>query len=154
MVSSVRGGTGCRFYKEEGRVGRYVLDHRPDLLMIGGISQNGDTESIREVIRQVRAGADPEIMLLTGPCGTHGDPRRNGEWESQVTLEGEGYAARLKRLAEEEGCAFLDMARPWGLHVEGSSKPYEFFMRDPVHANSRGRQVLARILEAYFAPEE
>ena len=52
----VRGGTGCWWYKEPGRVKRYVLDLKPDLLIIGGISHRDDTESIRDVVRQVAQG--------------------------------------------------------------------------------------------------
>jgi hypothetical protein len=153
VVSSVRGGGGCRFYRRSGNVREHVLDLEPDLLMIGGICHGGDTDSVREVIRQVRAEADPDILLMTGPAGRHGDPRVNPDWHSIVTLDGEGYAARLMRLAAEEKCEFLDMAAPWGLCIEGSGKDYGFFMRDDTHVNARGRQVLARILEAYFGPK-
>ena len=69
-VASVRGSTGCWWYKEENRIEDYVLKHHPDLLMIGGISQRNDVDSIREVIRQVRAKAaagdsahDPGLRL-------------------------------------------------------------------------------------------
>ena len=52
---------GCR---------EYVLVHRPDLLMIGGISQRGDIESIRAVMAQVRAERpETEILLMTGAFG-------------------------------------------------------------------------------------
>ena len=34
-----------------------VLDHQPDLVIIGGISQSDDIDSIREVIRQIRVTA-------------------------------------------------------------------------------------------------
>ena len=52
-IASVRGSTGCWWYKEKNRVEDYVLKHHPDLLMIGGISQRNDVDSIREVIHQV-----------------------------------------------------------------------------------------------------
>ena len=38
-VTSVRGSTGCWWYKLDNHVQEYVLRHKPDLLMIGGISQ-------------------------------------------------------------------------------------------------------------------
>ena len=34
-ITSVRGSTGCWWYKEPGRVQKYVLDHEPDLVIIG-----------------------------------------------------------------------------------------------------------------------
>ena len=49
-ITSVRGSTGCWWYKEPGRVQKFVLDHKPNLVIIGGISQRGDIDSIREVI--------------------------------------------------------------------------------------------------------
>ena len=57
------GSTGCWWYKLENRVQDYVIKYKPDLLMIGGISQSDDVESIREVIHQVHA-ALPETEFL------------------------------------------------------------------------------------------
>ena len=72
-VTSARGSTGCWWYKLDNHVEEYVLRHKPDLLMIGGISQREDVDSIREVIRQVRAKQSPEILLMTPAFGV---PRR------------------------------------------------------------------------------
>ena len=59
----VRGGGGCQHYKEAGRVAKNVVPRKPDLVLIGGISQR-DVESIREVVRQLREGLpDVEILL-------------------------------------------------------------------------------------------
>src|SRR5579863_9277503 len=70
----VRGGGGCQHYKEEGRVAKYILPRKPDLVYIGGISQK-DIAGIREVIQQLRAGLpEVEILLATGAFGT-ADPR-------------------------------------------------------------------------------
>ena len=66
--------------------------------------------------------------------------------------EGNDYRAQLLRLASEEGCEFLDMTGPWWQYVQDSGKTYGWFRGDAVHANERGTQILARILERYFAP--
>ena len=68
-TTCVRGGTGCWWYREPGRVKRYVLDLQPDLLIIGGISHKDDTESIRDVIRQVRKARKCYVLLMSGPSG-------------------------------------------------------------------------------------
>lgn len=151
---SVRGSTGCWWYKEEGRVEEHVLRHRPDLLMIGGISQRNDIESIQSVIRQARA-AKPEIevFLMTGAFGRY-DPETHKEWTYDVDPKGEGYRSRLFRLATEENAEFLDMRGPWGKYIRDSKRAQGSFMRDPVHANDRGKQILGRILERYFAPKK
>ncbi len=153
VVRSVRGSTGCWWYKDENRVQSYVLDHQPDLLMIGGISQRDDTESIRAVIQQVRAARPGlEILLMTGAVGSS-DPRTDPAWTEEVPEEGESYRTRLRRLAREENCEYLDMTGPWGRYIRDSRHALGSFKRDVVHANDRGKQVLGRILDAYFTPQ-
>ena len=41
-----------------------------------------------------------------------------------------------------------------GRYLLDSKYPCGSFQRDPIHANWRGKQVLGRILEKYFAPEQ
>jgi len=152
-VTSVRGSTGCWWYKEEGRVKQYVLDHKPDLLMIGGISNRDDVESIREVIRQVRAaGNPPDILVMTG-CFGRTDPRDDKQWKYEIDPKGDDYRAKLLRMAADEKVEFLDVMGPWGQYIRSSGKDLDWFKRDPVHANSRGEAVLGRILLAYFSPK-
>lgn len=153
VVTSVRGSTGCWWYKDENRVQSYVLDHHPDLLMIGGISQRDDIDSIRTVIQQVRAAQpDVEVLLMTGAVGTS-DPRTDPNWSEEVPATGDSYRTRLRQLAQEEKCEFLDMTGPWGRYIRDSRHALGSFKRDPVHANDRGKQVLGRILDAFFAPK-
>jgi len=152
-IRAVRGSTGCWWYKEEGRVKEYVLDHKPDLLMIGGISQRNDVESIRDVIRQVRAAnSDIEILVMTGAFGAK-DPREDPEWSDDVDPKGEGYRTQLMRMAAEEKVEFLDMRGPWGHYIRETAKALGPYKRDRVHANDRGKQILGRILEKYFGPK-
>ena len=150
-VTCVRGSTGCWWYKEPGRVKRYVLDHRPDLLMIGGISQRDDVDSIRDVIEQVRRGSPCDVLLMTGPFGAV-DPRDDRQWTFKFDPQGNDYRARLRQLADETNCAFLDMTAHWGRYVRESGKELDWFKRDAVHANERGEQILGRILAAHLAP--
>jgi hypothetical protein len=151
--TSVRGSTGCWWYKEDNRVEEYVLKHEPDLLMIGGISQRDDVDSIKEVIKQVRAKCDCEILVMTGAVGANGDPRKNKDWTFEIDPNGKDYRARLMRMAAEEHVEFLDMTGPWGQYIKDSGLSYGWFTRDPIHANERGFQVLGRILEKFFAPK-
>jgi lysophospholipase L1-like esterase len=159
-IVSVRGSTGCDWYKGEGRVQEHVLKYQPDLLMIGGISNRGvkeneDTESIREVVRQVRASKpDTEILLMTGAFGWRQDPKLNKDWEEVVKPGGKDYRSRLMKVAEEEKAAYLDMTGLWGRYILDSKWTCGSFMRDGIHANDRGKQILGRILEAYFAPKQ
>src|SRR5687767_12174401 len=70
----VRGGGGCQHFKENNRVKDHVLPLQPDLVIIGGISQQ-DIQSIRMVIHQIRMDRPQvEFLLATGAFGTV-DPR-------------------------------------------------------------------------------
>ncbi|MBT4822011.1 MAG: SGNH/GDSL hydrolase family protein [Lentisphaerae bacterium] len=152
-VVSVRGSTGCWWYKEEGRVEQYVLRHKPDLLMIGGISQRKDIESIQSVIHQVRAAKpDVEFFLMTGAFGFY-DPRTHKDWTYDVDPNGDGYRGKVLRLAATENAEFLDMRGPWGKYIRNSKRAHGSFKRDPVHAHDRGKPILGRILERYFTPK-
>jgi len=147
--TSVRGSTGCWWYKNDNQVEPYVLKHNPDLLMIGGISQREDIDAIREVIRQVRAKQSPDILLMTPAFGALQD-KHIKEWTFEPAPG--SYRDRLRQLAEEEKCGFIDMTGPWWRYVQESGKTYGWFMRDRVHANDRGFQILGRIIEKFFAP--
>ena len=157
VVISVRGGTSCTYYKDENRVQEYVLDYKPDLLIIGGISHGYDADAIRSVVRQVRAGSACEIMLTTGAVAN--SRRCRSEFLKHTRLPKEkaielvdGFAARVRNVAAEERCEFLDTRAIWDAYAENAGKPVDWFRRDIIHANDRGKQVLGRILERYFAP--
>jgi len=147
----VRGGGGCQHYKEEGRIAKNVVPLQPDLMFIGGISQQ-DIESIAEVIRQLRAAMpEVEILLASGTFGTT-DPR-DPEALAKARHSGTGaYGESLRKLAAEHRCAYLDMTAPWAEYIRSSGVHPHLFYRDAVHANEFGEQILTKILMAFFAP--
>jgi len=158
LVNSVRGGTGCAYYRRENRVERYVLRHRPDLLILAGISNGYDVESLRAVIRQVRAKSDCEILVLTGCI----HPRVQGEIHF---AEGAGmsreeacrvilkFPERIAAMAVAEKVELYDIRAAWDDYIAKSPMPHAWFMRDAVHANTRGKHVVGRILLRYFQPK-
>jgi len=149
-VASLRSSTGCTYYQEENRVEEYVLKHNPDLLLIGGISNRGDAEAVRSVVRQVRARKpDTEVLLLTPVFGSVRDEHiRTFTREIDTTTSNFRYS--LQKVAAEEKCAFFDMTGPWWAYIQDSGKTYGWFMGDAVHANQRGCQIIGRLLEAWF----
>jgi lysophospholipase L1-like esterase len=148
----VRGGGGCQHYQEEDRVAKYILPRKPDLVYIGGISQK-DIASIREVIRQLRAGLpEVEILLATGTFGT-ADPRDAASLAKAPHSGTGAYGQALKAVATEERCAYLDMTAPWADYIRSSRLHPHWFYRDVVHANEYGEQVLARIMMAFWGPD-
>jgi hypothetical protein len=114
VVTSVRGGTGCWYYKDENRVQQYVLDYRPHLLVIAGISHHFDPESIRSVIRQVRQNSDCEILVTSGAVTPEGTIRRAHQKSKPISTamwEMERFTPRMRRMCREEKAEFFDMRR-------------------------------------------
>ncbi len=150
-TTCVRGSTGCWWYKEPGRVQKYVLDHKPDLVIIGGISHRNDIESIRSVIRQIQEAARPDILLMTGAFGAT-DPGKDDQWQKiSDPSRYSDYRKGLEKLADEVGAAFLDMEVAWARYIRDSGKDLASFKRDAIHANAQGEQILGHILANYLS---
>jgi len=148
----VRGGGGCHHYRENGRIEQHVLPRRPDLVLIGGISQGGNFDAIREVVAQIRDGLpECEFLFTSGTFGSV-DPR-DDEAMAAAGHSGTGdYGHGLAALADELDAAYLDMTTPWMQYIQSSGVHPHLFYRDRVHANARGEQILARILMTWWAP--
>lgn len=150
-ITSVRGSTGCWWYKEPGRVQKFVLDHKPGLVIIGGISQRGDIDSIREVISQIRSSCQTDILLMTGAFGQV-EPSDEDQWKRiSEPSHFSDYRKGLEKLAYEAKTAFLDMEAAWAKYIRQCGKDLEWFKRDPIHANERGEQILGHILAQYIS---
>ena len=149
-IASLRSSTGCKYYCQENRVQDYVLRHNPDLLVIGGISNGGDAEAVRSVIRQVRAQKpDTEVLLITPVFGSPRDEHIR-TYTRQIDTARSNFRRNMQRVAAEERCAFFDMTGPWWEYIQASGKTYGWFMGDAVHANQRGCQIIGRLLEIWF----
>ncbi|MCW5965871.1 MAG: SGNH/GDSL hydrolase family protein [Bryobacterales bacterium] len=146
----VRGGGGCQHYREENRIVRYIVPRKPDLVFIGGISQR-DTEFIRECIQTLRAHLpEAEILLASGAFGANADPR-DPEDMASAPHSGTGvYGQKLRQIAFDERCAYLDMTTPWAEYLNSAEVHPHRFYRDRVHANEFGEQILSKILLAFF----
>lgn len=151
LIVSTRGSTGCWYYKDNNMVEPYVLQHKPDLLMIGGISNSPDLEDIRSVVKQVRAKQDPEIMLMTKVVGTVEDMQGH---TFEISDDPKDYRNWMRRVAAEEKCEFVDLTGPFVQYIRDTGSHYGWFMRDGVHANDRGSQIIGRLLFNYFSPKE
>ena len=158
VVTSVRGSTGCSYYRDQGRVEQYVLRFKPAFVIIGGISHDFDVEAIRAVIRQIRANSDCEIMVMSGPVTPletierfayqrHRGPR------AELLRRMELFPDALRNMTHDEKIEHLDMRTAWDEYMLRSYRPQDWFMRDIIHANNRGKQVLGRILARYFEPK-
>lgn len=149
-IASLRSSTGCKYYREDNRVQDYVLKHEPDLLVIGGISNGGDAEAVRSVIRQVRAKKpDTEILLLTPVFGS-ANSEHIRTFTREIDTAADNFRSNMQKVAAEERCAFFDMTGPWWSYIQDSGKTYGWFMGDAVHANARGCQIIGRLLHLWF----
>jgi len=149
-IASLRSSTGCTYYREDNRVQDYVLKHNPDLLVIGGISNRGDAEAVRSVVQQVRTQKpDTEVLLLTPVFGAMRDEHIR-TFTREIDTTTDNFRFHMQQVAKEEKCAFFDMTGPWWAYIQDSGKTYGWFMGDAVHANSRGCQIIGRLLEIWF----
>ncbi|MDZ7615696.1 MAG: SGNH/GDSL hydrolase family protein [Patescibacteria group bacterium] len=149
-IASLRSSTGCKYYQEENRVEDYVLRHNPDLLVIGGISNGGDAEAVRSVVRQVRARKpDTEVLLLTPVFGSLRDDHIR-TFTREIDTTTDNFRHNMQKVAAEEQCAFFDMTGPWWESIQTSGKTPGWFMGDAVHANARGCQIIGRLLAIWF----
>jgi hypothetical protein len=122
----------------------------------GDATEDQVCAALEGLVRQLwTTYAGTDLVFLYGLRRDNLDTYKAGklppeEWTYAVNPDGKDYRAQLLRLASEEGCEFLDMTGPWWQYVQDSGKTYGWFRGDAVHANERGTQILARILERYF----
>jgi len=171
FIPSVRGSTGCWHYQEPKCFEEYVARHKPDLLMIGGISniQKESTtaniatamKNISLVIQQARA-IGCEIVLLSPPHSvdwrsfnenTPHAPLPSMTWKED-TPDAQGRMRLLwspyKKLADKEGIDFWNLTVPVIDYIATSQKCHNYFNRDHIHNNDRGKQIIGRVLHKYF----
>ncbi|MDA3924843.1 MAG: hypothetical protein PF904_09115 [Kiritimatiellae bacterium] len=150
-IASLRSSTGCNWYQHENRVEHYVFRHKPDLLLIGGISNGQDAEVVRSVVKQVRAKMpELEIILITPVFGTPTCSHIKN-FTKEIDTSKPNFRWGMQKIAAEEKCAFFDITSPWWSYIEDTGKTYGWFMGDAVHANKRGCQIIGRLLDMWFA---
>lgn len=155
LVRSVRGSTGVDWYKQENRVQEWVLDHQPDLVMIGGISNHGDIDGFAEVIAQIRAAApDTEFVLMSDAINRWKIPDAT---EFLIDLNDPGWRGQLRRLARDLGAGYIDMRGSYDNFVIEAHNThglgYMDFQRDRIHGNMLGREVTGTTVATFFLPD-
>ncbi len=177
LISSTKGGSGVSYFKDH--VAEYVTDYLPNLLMIGGISQSDNIAEFQSIVDQVRAhdlanARTTEIMLLTkawssnnnfGNYSLSPEIRELDQDPAQNASVPDDYRGHLLTFAHANGLECLDMtgieaefiygpaaAAGVGAPANANGDPYSFWHRDWVHLNDRGKQILGREFEIFFAP--
>lgn len=155
VITAVGGGTGAGAWLNDDKTEwpKHDLDlreavtlTRPNLVLIGGIS-HGRTwaEVVPALIGKIRTYAaqeqisEPEILLLTGAFGEKTDMP--------------AYAEGLAAIASDTSCGFLDLraiSEAYFIEAANGGMPREHFLRDRLHANHRGKQLMGRIFLRFF----
>lgn len=169
FVISVRGSTGCWHYQAPENFPAYVARYKPDLLLIGGISNiRPESGTVQEnfadaarVVEQAQA-LGCEVALLSPPHSVDWRPFDPAHPEaalpamiwSEETLDPKG-SQRLRwtpyrDFARERGIAFWNVTVPTADYLAASCKPHDWFNRDFIHNNDRGKQIIGRVLQRHF----
>ncbi|MEI8352532.1 MAG: SGNH/GDSL hydrolase family protein, partial [bacterium] len=159
FIPSVRGSTGCWFYQDPTNFTDYVTRHKPDLLMIGGISNllkdpanvPAGMAKVEAVINQAKQ-LGCEIVLMSPACSIDWRPGSPTppSWNENTLADGRLTWSPYGALAGKCGIAFWNMTVPTADYMAKSGKPHNFFNRDFIHNNDRGKQIIGRVLQRYF----
>ena len=174
-ILSMRGGTGCWHYCLAENFYSYVVDHKPDLLIIGGISnwaEHNETnrkdvgpsgaDAMLRVAKLARERLGCEILVVNQPLHCDRRPRPavadaseplpkmpfSAQWFGTLTPKLE-YDALRKR-CESAKIQWWDEFVPCYTWLFGSGLPFEWYSRDTVHSGELGKQIIGRVMLGYF----
>ena len=179
VVPSIVSGAGVQFFKDH--VAEYCTNLKPDLLIIGGVSNDDEMSSFQQLVDQVRANdllahRRTEMLLLTNGWSSNAVRDNLFRFTSDMTeLDQElknnagvpdDYRGHLLKFAAVNEIEFLDMMGIASEFIFGPAAlanvgpptnadgvPYSFWMRDWIHPDESGKQIMGRILESYFSPD-
>ena len=162
LYLSVRGSTGCWYYHEKEHFEEYVAKYRPDLVVIGGISNWLEPEKstvkeaedwmVETIERCKTIGA--EVIVCTPPPSY--DFRKNENTVSfDFSLCEDGGMRHLrwdfhKNAVKRTGVQLWDLTTGPCETIARSGKPLNWFKRDAAHNDDRGKQLIAQTMAAHF----
>ena len=175
-ILSMRGGTGCWHYILAENFFPYIVDHKPDLLIVGGVSngrKHDETANGRDVgptgpdamvcvAKLARERLGCEVLVVNKPL--HVDIRMYDPANRAAALpkqvfnvnqyehqrgDGADYA-KLRKLCKDAKIQWWDAFVPCYAWLYGSGLPWGHYSRDYVHSGEFGKQVIGRVLLEYF----
>lgn len=174
-VLSMRGGTGCWHYCLAENFYSYVVDHKPDLLIIGGISnwaEHNETnrkdvgptgsDAMLRVAKLARERLGCEVLVVNQPL--HCDRRpRPAVADASAPLPKMPFSTQwlgtlmprleydvLRQRCEAAKIQWWDELVPCYTWLFGSGLPFEWYSRDTVHSGELGKQIIGRVMLGYF----
>jgi len=158
FIASVRGGTGCTYYRDPEEFKKYVVAYKPDLLMIGGISNfskfdKEESDALEEVIKMAREQVGCEVLVMSQPLSSDWRKKTDGKMDWRKLLDRPDLRRYLdfvsaRDCARKLNVAFWDMTAP--CHDYLASVSGHDFNRDGIHNNDSGKQIIGRVLRQYF----
>ena len=162
FMISVRGSTGAAYYCIPEHFREYVGRFKPDLVMIGGISNyhlargQGPDDRVKNLVSligQCRA-VGAEVVLMSPPLSWKWRPGKEpAAWsENWITSKGNKVYDRSyqREAVKQTGIAYWDMTTVPCQIVADCPQPSSWFSRDVVHSNDRGKQLIGQNLAAWF----
>ena len=174
-ILSMRGGTGCWHYILAENFYRYVVAHKPDLLVIGGISNNAqhdDTnrrdvgptgaDAMVRVAKTARECLGCEVLIVNSPLHCDRRPHTDDNLDAPLPkmpfsaawmdslMGGKLEYGKLKTMCERNAIQWWDETTPCYTWLFGSGLPFEWYSRDAVHSGEYGKQIIGRIMLGYF----
>jgi len=161
FLISVRGSTGCWYYKNQEHFRQYVTDLKPDLVMIGGISnpihekECGDPEeNMVSVINSCKALGCEVLLMSPPPSYEWRSTPYQTAWDENWNPPGNTLRPMRRdyqrNAVARTGIAYWDLTTVPCNIIAASRKPLNWFKRDGAHNNDRGKQLIGRTLAAYF----
>lgn len=163
VVASVRGGTGVWYYEKPEAFKRYVLDQKPDLLVVAGICH-------RDPVRDCEMDREIYFERFVDLCRKHGvevvfcTPPLSKDFRATPAVQDYDFAKLdpamvdlslyeteyLKRLSAVKDVPLWDVTTAPCQALARSGAPIGDWMRDIVHNDDRAKQVNARAIAAHF----
>ena len=127
------------------RLGRDVIEHRPDLVSINfgvndafsGISPRQFSDNLRDMASRIRDAGCDRILMLS--CEAIPE-----DWAEQQVLP---YWEAMKALADEVNCFYADVHGRWVEELRGGRPESDLIISGDLHPNEEGHRLIA---EAVF----
>lgn len=149
VVTSVRGSTGCSYFRKPEHFKKYVIDQKPDLLIVLGDRREG--AHVAEVVKKARREVGCEVVVMSGALGQ--DWRRKDD-VFDPSLVKAGAKSRASSVAAVPDFVSKLKVAYWDLNALATDYLITAgdvdFNRDWVHANDNGKQIIGRLLHKHF----
>ncbi len=127
------------------RLGRNVIEHRPDLVSINfgvndafsGISPRQFSDNLRDMASRIRDAGCDRILMLS--CEAIPE-----DWAEQQVLP---YWEAMKAVAKEVGCVYADVHGRWVEELRAGRPESDLIISGDLHPNEEGHRLIA---EAVF----